>query len=284
LKIRTLISAAIAVGLVLALTAAAGAGRQAVRQVNVSAAMNAKQEVPAPTASAAEATGAFTGVVTSDDAGARFTWKLAFANLTGPALAAHLHIAARGEAGPVIVPLCGPCTNGQTGSGRLTEGDVSALRAGRVYANIHTARNPDGEVRGQVDIVDKQEVTLTPGQETHRLRGNVSKAKGGFTATVTREGRGTELRWRLGWEGLTGKAQAAHIHLGARGKSGAVIIFLCGTAQKPCINKRGGVAKLTFAQAQALENGNIYVNVHTARNPAGEIRGQLRAARLWIRP
>jgi CHRD domain-containing protein len=284
LKVRTLISAAIAVGLV-ALTAAAGAGSQAsVRKVNASAAMNAGQEVPAPSASAANAKGAFTATVTSDGTGATFTWKLVFTDLTGPATAAHLHVAARKEAGDVIVGLCGPCTNGQTGSGKLEEGDVSALRAGRVYVNIHTARNPDGEVRGQLDIVDKQEVPMTAGQETHSLKGNVSKAKGGFTATVTREGRGTELRWRLGWEGLTGRAQAAHIHLGKRGKSGAVIIFLCGTAKKPCINKRGGVAKLTFAQAQALENGNIYVNVHTAKNPAGEIRGQLRAARLWIRP
>jgi len=281
---KFLSSTGIAIGLLLALTASAGAGSQAVTQVNVSAGMTPKQEVPAPSAAASGATGAFTGTVTATASGANFTWKLAFSNLTGPATAAHLHIAAKGEPGPVIVPLCGPCTNGQTGSGKLTAGDVSALRAGRVYANIHTAANPAGEIRGQVDIVDKQEVKMTAGQEIPPPKGvNFRLARGGFTATVTRSGLATSMRWRLGWSGLTGRPIAAHLHTGARGKQGAVIVFLCGTAKVPCRNNRGGVAKLTAAQAQALEKGNIYVNLHTKKNPGGEVRGQLRPARLWIR-
>jgi len=277
-------SALIGLSLVLVLTAGAGASSQAVTQVNISAGMSPKQEVPAPTASASAATGAFTGTVTATGNGADFTWKLVFASLTGPAAAAHLHVAPRKEAGPIIVPLCAPCTNNQTGRGHLTPGDVSALRAGRVYVNIHTAANPNGEVRGQIDIVDKQEVTMTAGQEIPRPKGvNFRQAKGGFTVTVTREGLLTTMRWRLGWFGLTGKPTAAHLHLGARGKQGAVIVFLCGTVKHPCLKDRGAVTKLSAAQAQALEKGNIYVNIHTKRNPGGEVRGQLRPARLWIR-
>jgi hypothetical protein len=285
LKTRILISTALALGLVLALTAAAGAGKQAtVTQVNIIAPLSDEEEVPKPTGNVDAATGAFTGTATATGNGARFTWKLVFRELSGPAIAAHIHIAARGEPGPVVAPLCGPCTNNQTGSGTLEPGDVSALRAGRLYVNVHTAQNPNGEVRGQVASVDKQSRMLTPGQETHRLKGNVSKAKGGFTGEVRKsDNKGTELRWRLGWEGLTGRALSAHIHIGARGKAGAVMVFICGTKKTPCRNNRGGVAKLSLAQAQALETKDVYVNVHTAKNPAGEIRAQLRKARLTLR-
>jgi hypothetical protein len=284
---KILSSTVVLIAFVLALSASAGASRQAaaqaVTQVNIAAGMTPKQEVPAPSAAAAAATGAFTGTATATGNGADFTWKLAFARLTGPANAAHLHIAAKGEAGPVIVPLCSPCTNNQTGKASLTAGDVSALRAGRVYVNIHTPANPAGEVRGQVDIVDKQAVTMRAGQEIPRPKGVSPKAKGGFTSTVTRSGLATSMRWRLGWFSLTGRPTAAHLHIGARGKQGAVIVFLCGTAKVPCRNNRGGVTDLSAAQAQALERGNIYVNIHTKKNPGGEVRGQLRPARLWIR-
>ena len=160
---------------------------------------------------------------------------------------------------------------------------MSALRAGRVYVNIHTAANPAGEIRGQVDIVDKQEVTMRAGQEIPKPKGVSRKAKGGFTTTVTRSGLATQMRWRLGWFSLTSRVTAAHLHIGARGKAGAVIVFLCGTKKVPCKNNRGGVTLLSAAQAQALEKGNIYVNIHTVKNPAGEVRGQLRPARLWLR-
>jgi len=283
---KTISTTAIVIAFVLVLSASAGASRQAaqaVTQVNLAAGMSPKQEVPAPSAAANAATGAFTGTATATGNGADFTWKLVFAQLTGPATAAHLHIAAKGEPGPVIVPLCAPCTNNQSGKASLTAGDVSALRAGRVYVNIHTAANPAGEVRGQVDIVDKQAVTMRAGQEIPKPKGVSRKAKGGFTTTVTRSGLATKMRWRLAWFSLTSKVTAAHLHVGARGKQGPVVVFLCGTKKVPCRNNRGGTTDLSAAQAQALEKGNIYVNIHTVKNPGGEVRGQLRPARLWLR-
>jgi CHRD domain-containing protein len=292
LKTRVLTIAALGIGVVLMIAASAGASGQAgesilvkVDHVNIAANMNTQQETPAPSAAANGAHGAFTGTVSNIGSdGADFTWKLVFDRLTGPATAAHLHTGERKEAGPVIVPLCGPCTLNQTGTAHLTSGDVSALRAGRVYVNIHTAANPAGEIRGQVDIVDKQEVTMNARQEIPRPKGvNFRQAKGGFTVTVTRSGLATKMRWRFGWYGLSSKVTAAHLHVGAKGKQGGVIVFLCGTAKRPCKNNRGGTTDLSQAQAQALENGNIYVNIHTRKNPAGEVRGQLRPARLWIK-
>ena len=86
------------------------------------------------------------------------------------------------------------------------------------------------------------------------------------------------------WANLTSRVTAAHIHVGAAKKSGPVIFFLCGTAKQPCKNHQlSRVTKLTPAVDQALESGHVYVNIHTVRNPAGEVRAQLRAARLTLR-
>ena len=69
------------------------------------------------------------------------------------------------------------------------------------------------------------------------------------------------------------QATAAHIHVGAAGVNGPVIIPLTGSA--------GGVwsvpagAKLTAEQLEDYKAGKLYVNVHTAEHKGGEIRTQL---------
>jgi hypothetical protein len=65
---------------------------------------------------------------------------------------------------------------------------------------------------------------------------------------------------------------AAHIHVGARGQNGPVIIPL--TKNGDTYSASPG-AKLNDAQMEAFKAGNLYVNVHTARNKPGEVRGQL---------
>jgi hypothetical protein len=65
---------------------------------------------------------------------------------------------------------------------------------------------------------------------------------------------------------------AAHIHVGARGKNGPVIIPL--TRNGDTYSAPPG-AKLDDAQMEAFKAGILYVNVHTARNKPGEVRGQL---------
>ena len=66
---------------------------------------------------------------------------------------------------------------------------------------------------------------------------------------------------------------AAHIHMGAIGKNGPVIVPLQKTAANVWSVPKG--AKLTDAQMKAFEQGNLYVNVHTARHRGGEVRGQI---------
>jgi hypothetical protein len=71
--------------------------------------------------------------------------------------------------------------------------------------------------------------------------------------------------------GLSGVA--AHIHQGARGQNGPVSVGLVKTGDNVWSVPAG--AKLNDAQYDAFKAGGLYVNVHTAANKGGEIRGQL---------
>ena len=113
---------------------------------------------------------------------------------------------------------------------------------------------------------------LSSGQEVPKQVVKMAAAQGLFKGTVT----GTTLKWKLTYSHLTGPAAAAHIHMGAKGKAGNVVVALCGTAPA-CKSGLSGSIKLTAAMKTAFGKHLLYVNVHTAKNPNGEIRGQISA-------
>jgi hypothetical protein len=116
------------------------------------ATLASKNEVPAPNASA-KAAGVFTATVTDKKGKASIHWTLTFRRLSGKAVAAHIHKGAAGVAGPVVVPLCGPCRNGQNARQAIDDDLAEALEKGGYYVNVHTARNQGGEIRGQLKLV-----------------------------------------------------------------------------------------------------------------------------------
>lgn len=69
-------------------------------------------------------------------------------------------------------------------------------------------------------------------------------------------------------------ATASHIHEGAAGANGPVIVPFVKTGDNTFAAAEG--AKLTEAQYESYKAGKLYVNVHSAKNPGGEIRGQLK--------
>lgn len=113
------------------------------------------------------------------------------------------------------------------------------------------------------------------------------------------------LEYDLSFQDLEGTVTQAHIHVGQAGVNGGVSIWLCGTAANPgpagtpdcggpnsggasrivtaadVVGPSGqGVAPGEFAEViNAMRAGVTYANVHSTRNPGGEIRGQISAHR-----
>jgi hypothetical protein len=263
----------LAAALVVTLSASA---RPQADAIQIATVMNASQEVPSPTGDVANARGTFSATVSKTDTGATVSWQMSFGGLTGNAIAAHIHTGAPGSPGPVVLALCGPCTSPASGTGTLTETALQALEAGTAYVNVHTPTNPGGEIRGQLATTANIKTVLTSRQEVPKPKGNVKRATGSFTGAVVRMGTTGTIVWRLRFSRLTGRAIAAHIHVGRVGRAGPVAVALCG----PCRNGQRGTANLTAAMLTALGGGRAYVNIHTRKNPGGEIRGQIRAVPL----
>jgi hypothetical protein len=117
----------------------------------------------------------------------------------------------------------------------------------------------------------KFKAALNIGQEKPHPKGTKVGASGRFTATLS----GTTLTWRLTWTHLSGPAVAAHIHLGAKGVNGNILVTLCPSS---CASPATGTATLTQAIINNMKARKTYANVHTAKNPGGEIRGQITRA------
>ena len=142
---KILISVVAAAGCLLAVAALSGA---AVKSTVWTAALSKGQEVPAQVVKNASAHGLFKATLT----GTTLKWTLTFAKLTGPATAAHIHMAAKGVSGNVVVPLCAPCASGAKGTVTLTAAVLAAFKKHLLYVNVHTAKNPNGEIRGQLAV------------------------------------------------------------------------------------------------------------------------------------
>ena len=126
----------------------------------------------------------------------------------------------------------------------------------------------------------------------------LTNGTGLFRATI----KGDVMNFELTYSGLTGNPAVSHLHFGQRGVSGGVFLFLCGGGAQPACpvgtpgqdgfsgtisgqataanvvgNADQGIPVGDFAAAvRVIRSGESYANVHTARFPSGEIRGQLR--------
>jgi hypothetical protein len=119
-------------------------------------------------------------------------------------------------------------------------------------------------------------------------------ARGTFRAKI--QNGGSKIHFKLQYEGLETDSLFAHIHFAQKHVNGGIHAFLCGGGSKPtaCPLRSGMVEGDIVASDvvaatpdQGIENGSMgelvrairagatYVNVHTTRFPAGEIRGQI---------
>ncbi len=159
-----------AVALVTLLAGGVAAGKPGKKDRSFEADLNGYNETPLTLSVAGS--GAFEAEL--NDAGTMLTYTLTYKDLTGSALAAHVHLGRPGVTGGVIFFLCGggskpACPSGTSGtvSGTVVPADIlgpagqgiapgefeetlAAMRSGATYANVHTAANPGGEIRGRV--------------------------------------------------------------------------------------------------------------------------------------
>jgi len=116
-------------------------------------------------------------------------------------------------------------------------------------------------------FAEKMKATLSGKSETPP---NASAGTG--TADIDYDPATKKLSWKVTYSGLSGPATAGHFHGPAEpGKNAGVAVAIPNATSSPA----EGSATLTDAQAADLEAGKYYVNIHTAANPAGEIRGQV---------
>jgi len=144
-----------------------GHGRAKSGKGSISAKLNGYQETPSLNSTGR---GSFKAKLDEDV----ITFKLEWADLSGPPLFAHVHIAQRGVPGGVSFFLCGggskpacPQVTSGTVNGTVGPADIigptaqgfapgdldsvlAAIRAGVSYANVHTTKFPAGEIRGQL--------------------------------------------------------------------------------------------------------------------------------------
>ena len=234
----------------------------------LSARLSGDQEVPAVT-TPGQGVAAFTLNETRDT----LFVQAAFSGLSGAITSAHVHDGASGVAGPVVTNLL-TMVRGNRMSGYLTGADIAPAKLtkylrGGYYINVHTAANSGGEIRGQIRLESETGLVanMTGGQEVPAVTTSAS-ALGIFTLSQNQE----KLRFRVTLAGLSSAITGAHFHTGAAGVNGSVVVnlltYLTG-------NVLEGEIVPTAAFLTSLNQGQIYINVHTTNNPNGEIRGQL---------
>jgi Cu/Zn superoxide dismutase len=235
--------------------------------------INGAQETPAIN------TNAFgLGVFNLAQHGGTLQFHIVASGLSGAITGAHLHMGAMGIGGGVVVDLS-TYVNGNVISGSIDTSSITNsamflnnLMMGNIYFNIHTAANPNGEIRGQLMADTKLafDANLNGAQETPSVT-TTADAIGSFKINTTFD----TLWYHVVAAGLSGQMSGIHFHSGAVGVAGGVVADLSsGISGNLAMGTLTG-ANLTSALIKSLMNGSIYINIHTAANANGEIRGQV---------
>ncbi len=205
------------------------------------------------------------------------TYNVVMDGLTTPATMAHLHMAPAGQNGDVVVSLTDDI-DGNVISGSFDptefEGLLQDMLDGNIYLNIHTATNPGGEIRGQLQFDAKlsHDAFLNVEQEMPAPTGSDAKGLAWASLNYTMD----TLFYQGQFTGLTGEIQGAHFHEGTFGNNGDVLIGLTDDVEGNVLSGFvTGADVLTVENINKFLSGGIYINIHTEQNPAGEIRGQV---------
>ena len=198
-----------------------------------------------------------------------------FTGLVAPAKAAHIHISGLpGVSGPVLDPLIFSANT----SGTLHLADtisaeyITQMMNGQTYVNVHTGTYPNGEIRGQLTMLSQMHFLKAMLTGTQQVPPNASTGMG---TVIVKYSSDTKILALVGdYQNVSADVTAAHIHAPALPGANASILFPLTTT-----GGTSGVLSstdtLTPDEETQLLGGMMYVNVHNATYPDGEIRGQL---------
>jgi trimeric autotransporter adhesin len=231
------------------------------------ATISAKQEVPRNAS-----LGVGRAAVSLNAAQTQALVTVQWSGTTGPLTSGHVHTGFFGANGGIVCNLSPPAVVAGSIVDFLcpfTTAQVTTLKRGGFYINLHTSANPGGEIRGQILPSNALLGRLNAAQE---VAPNTSTATG-FGFVEINEGTNVATV-NVSWTGLTGPATMGHIHAGEIGANGPVI---CDLAPAAVASGSVADASCTFdaAQVALIKSGGTYFNIHTAANPGGEIRGQI---------
>jgi CHRD domain-containing protein len=179
-------------------------------------------------------------------------------------------------------------------NGRLLKSGLAALALATLGGSLMAhddddrdrGRDKDGKFVVRADLEGFQEVPAIS-----------TVASGRFRAVV--DTKANTITWKLNYNGLEGAVQQSHVHFGQLSVNGGISFFLCSNLANGPVGTQTcpeGPAELTGvitpdlvvgpagtgieagAMAEivaAIRNGTAYANVHSAKWPGGEIRGQL---------
>ncbi len=128
-------------------------------------------------------------------------------------------------------------------------------------------REEHGGTRATMAGMGRMEAVSLSG--AHEVPAVYSSASGTGSVTV---GRDRSVKAKIMVTGMS--ATAAHIHMGAAGANGPVIVPFTKSGDNTFVAPDG--AKMTEEQYDAWHAGRTYVNVHSAAHPGGEVRAQLK--------
>lgn len=198
-----------------------------------------------------------------------------YRNLTSTINGSHIHNAGPGSTAPVLFSLTnsGGTTGTLNGTFTLTLAQEAYLLAGNMYANVHSATYPGGEIRAQLTTTTnlQTEFLVARLQGAQQVPPTSSLATGSVYALVDKTTH--ELFLTGSYSGLTTPASNAHIHTGQPNVSGSVIVPLNFTTTTTGTIDTARV--ISVPNETDILSGNAYVNVHTSTYINGEIRGQL---------
>jgi hypothetical protein len=246
------------------------------------AVLTPSQENPPTTSS-----GSGNATVTLDSGHTQIAVAMTITGLTGPVTLSHIHKAARGVNGPVVIdfnPSVNLVGNKLNATFNITKqlGDDIAEHPDQFYVNVHTAANPTGEIRGQLSLTS--DVIRYAGElrGSNEVPPNSSTAVGAYYITI-------DPSFNLTWEvniGALQNATLSHIHDGAAGTNGPILITFAASSSQFQNGRTFGTTSIAGLNADTRQRlisqpSAFYVNVHSNQFPGGEIRGQLTPAQEY---